>query len=301
MNIRYLQYFVILAEEQHYQRAAERLGIEQSPLSRAIKALEAELRVKLFHRTSKGTRITPVGTAFVDDARRILSAVDQGWRTLKNEDVFTEPLRISLADTTLGLANARLSDWLAQVREAFPDTDLRLTEQSYNEALRDLRAGQSDAAIVQGGQSNGVDLLSHPLWQDPLVAVLPRTHELADQAVIRLEDFIRYPLIDCSPASEAASSSVVHERFARLGGELINGEYASTVLGMVALVAAGFGLGFAGQLQMQVVQHPDIVVRPFDDPELVFITSLVYRGELAGSALPELLAWCGLPEQSRWV
>ncbi|WP_198654997.1 LysR family transcriptional regulator [Bordetella bronchiseptica] len=301
MNIRYLQYFVILAEEQHYQRAAERLGIEQSPLSRAIKALEAELRVKLFHRTSKGTRITPVGTAFVDDARRILSAVDQGWRTLKSEDVFTEPLRISLADTTLGLANARLSDWLGRVREAFPDTDLRLTEQSYNEALRDLRAGQSDAAIVQGGQSNGVDLLSHPLWQDPLVAVLPRAHELADRAVIRLEDFIRYPLIDCSPASEATSSSVVHERFARLGGELINGEYASTVLGMVALVAAGFGLGFAGQLQMRVVQHPDIVVRPFDDPELVFITSLVYRGELAGSALPELLAWCGLPEQSRWV
>ena len=71
MNIRNLQYFVVLAEEQHYQRAAERLGIEQSPLSRAINTLEEELRVKLFHRKSKGTRITPVGAAFVDDARRI--------------------------------------------------------------------------------------------------------------------------------------------------------------------------------------------------------------------------------------
>ncbi|UTM01075.1 LysR family transcriptional regulator [Alcaligenes sp. NLF5-7] len=298
MNIRYLQYFVVLAEEQHYQRAAERLGIEQSPLSRAIKALEAELRVKLFHRTSKGTRITPVGAAFVDDARRILSAVDQGWRTLKNEDVFTEPLRISLADTTLGLANARLSAWLAQVREAFPQADLRLTEQSYNEALRDVRAGQADAAIVQGGLSNGADLVSAPLWHDPIVAVLPRAHELAELAVVGLEAFMRHPLIDCSPASEAASSSVVHERFARLGGELITGEYASTVLGMVALVAAGFGLGFAGQLQMQVLRHPDLVVRPFDDPELVFTTSLVYRNDGTGAGLAELLAWCGDAEQS---
>ena len=72
-----------------------------------------------------------------------------------------------------------------------------------------------------------------------IVAVLPRAHELAELAVVGLEAFMRHPLIDCSPASEAASSSVVHERFARLGGELITGEYASTVLGMVALVAAG--------------------------------------------------------------
>lgn len=292
MNIKHLQYFVVLAEEQHYQRAAERLRVDQSPLSRAIKALEAELHVKLFDRTSRGTRITPVGAAFLDDARRILSAVDQGWRTLKSNAVYSEPLRLVLSDTTIGLANARLSQWLTKLRESLTDVDLRLVELPYGEALREVRSGMADAAIVQAGQGNASGLETLTLWNDPLVAVLPKGHELASLPALHIQDFLRFPLIDCSPNSDAASSAVIHDYLSRLGADIISGEYACTVLGMVALVAAGFGLGFASGYQMEMLAHPDVVTRPFLDAGLAFSTSLIYRDETLSTAIQSLLAWC---------
>ncbi|ULH06445.1 LysR family transcriptional regulator [Alcaligenes faecalis] len=292
MNIKHLQYFVVLAEEQHYQRAAERLKVDQSPLSRAIKALEAELRVKLFDRTSRGTRITPVGVAFLDDAKRILGAVEQGWRTLQNTSVYSEPLRLVLSDTTIGLANLRLSRWLTRLRESLTDVDLRLVELSYGDALRDVRSGIADVAIVQSGHGNGTDLKTLTLWHDPLVAVLPREHELAREEELRLQDFLRYPLIDCSPNSEAASSAVIHDYLAQQGADILSGEYACTVLGMVTLVASGFGLGFASSHQMEILSHPEVITRPFVDAGLAFSANLIYRDETPSVALQALIAWC---------
>jgi len=83
MELRHLRRFVVLAEELHFARAAERLYIEQSPLSRTIKVLEDELGVMLFHRGSRGTRLTAAGTAFLQDMRRLFTVLEHARENAK--------------------------------------------------------------------------------------------------------------------------------------------------------------------------------------------------------------------------
>lgn len=108
MELRHLRYFVVVAEELHFARAAERLHIEQSPLSRAIKDLEYDLGLQLFERTTRNTRLTWPGEVFLNEARRILSAVKQATETARAAaNGYRGILRIAVSD---GIAQPRLSD-----------------------------------------------------------------------------------------------------------------------------------------------------------------------------------------------
>jgi DNA-binding transcriptional LysR family regulator len=83
MQLQHLRYFIAVAEAQHFRRAAEKIGIEQSPLSRAIRLLEQDLGVSLFHRTTRGTRITKSGEVLLEHARCILSSVENARRCVQ--------------------------------------------------------------------------------------------------------------------------------------------------------------------------------------------------------------------------
>lgn len=131
MELRHLRCFVVLAEELHFTRAAERLHIDQSPLSRAIRELEDELGTLLFDRDRRGTRLTQAGTVFLQDVRRVFTTLDQARENVKAVSAgYRGSLRIAVSD---GAIDPRFSEFLTRCREEEPEIEVRLSEVSFSE------------------------------------------------------------------------------------------------------------------------------------------------------------------------
>ena len=136
MELRHLRCFVAVAEELHFARAAERLHIEQSPLSRAIKELEEELGVSLFARTTRSTRLTRAGMLFLEHVPRVFAALEQARDSVRAAaNGFYGQLRIALSD---GITPWRLPALLAQCRLEEPEVDIRLFEVPLSHQIKGL-------------------------------------------------------------------------------------------------------------------------------------------------------------------
>lgn len=272
MELRHLRYFVAVAEELHFARAAERLHIEQSPLSRAIKDLEFDLNVQLFERTTRTTRLTWAGQVFLDEARHVLSTLEQAKVSVKAAATgYRGQLRIALSDDIDPL---RLAALLAQCREEEPDVEVRLFEVPLAAQMKGLRVGLYDAGFAQSlDASEGIVKL--PAWDDPLLVAVPARHPLLAHKRIPVEELVRYPLVLNHPEScEGAHRQI--DRFMRaLNVEPIVAEYTATFDLMMTLVAAGFGLAFANESHMSVCRHPEVVTRPLAGHPLALTTCLL--------------------------
>jgi len=179
MELRHLRCFVVLAEELHFTRAAERLHIEQPPLSRTIKELEDELNVVLFDRDRRGTRLTSAGAVFLQDARRLFTTLDQARENAKAvASGLRGSLRIAISD---GAIDLRLSEFLARCRAEEPDVEIRLCEVPLSEQLRGLRSGDFAIGFAHTAEV-GDGIVAEPIWRDPLMVAVPARHELVGPA-----------------------------------------------------------------------------------------------------------------------
>ena len=170
MELRHLRCFVALAEELHFTRAAERLHIEQPPLSRAIKELEDELGVVLFDRNRRGTLLTSAGVAFLQDVRRLFTVLEQARENVKAVAAGSQgSLRIAVSD---GAIDPRLSAFLAHCREEEPEIEIRLSEVPLAEQVRGLRSGDFTIGFAHAADV-GEGIVAETIWQDPLVVALP--------------------------------------------------------------------------------------------------------------------------------
>ncbi|HEY4688744.1 MAG TPA: LysR family transcriptional regulator [Anaerolineae bacterium] len=287
MELRHLRYFIAVAEELHFARAAERLHIEQSPLSRAIKDLEYDLGVQLFERTTRSTRLTWAGQVFLDEARRVLSTLEQAKASAKAAATgYRGTLRIALSD---GIAPPRLAALLAQNREEEPEVEIRLFETTLAQQLKGLCSGLYDAGFAHAAEV-GEDIIAEPVWTDPLVIAVPARHPLLAHKRIPLEELIRYPLVLCHPeACEGCHRQL--ERILRTANvEPIVAEHVTTFNLMMILVAAGYGLGFANESQMTVCRHPEVVARPLAGRALMLSTYLLRPNTESSEPLSRFIA-----------
>lgn len=286
MELRHLRCFVVLAEELHFGRAAERLHIEASPLSRAIKELEESLGVKLFERTTRRTALTRAGQVFWEQARRILDEVGETRRLLAGlAQRNTGCLRLGLSD---GVAGVRLARWLARLRREEPDVELQVQERPFGELVKAVRHGQLDAGLAHSDEV-GEGVLAEPLWRNPLVVVLPADHPLAEHDPLTLADVLAHPLILYHPEEGSGCARQLREVLARVGTAQVAIQ-ASSLAMVLTLVAAGYGIGFALRSHATVLRRSRLVVRRLAESSEL-ITYLLRSERPASEVMTRCLAW----------
>ncbi|WP_350279269.1 LysR family transcriptional regulator [Kribbella sp. HUAS MG21] len=186
MELRQLRYFVTVAEELHFGRAAERLNIVQPAVSQQVARLERELGLRLLDRSSRHVRLTGDGERMLREARAVLAAADRaGEVAAELASGRSGVLRIG---TVPGLRD-RLERGLAALRSGTPDLDIRIA--SGSDHLAALRAGELDIAFVRG-QVAAADLRVVELWRDPLSVLVPSAYRADDG--VKLIDLAALPL-----------------------------------------------------------------------------------------------------------
>jgi DNA-binding transcriptional LysR family regulator len=274
MELRHLRCFIAVAEELHFARAAERLHIEQSPLSRAIKELEEDLGVRLFDRTTRSTRLTRAGRLFLEHVPRVFAALEQARAGVKAVAAgYQDQLRVALSD---GIAPARFTALLAQCRQDEPDVDIRLYEVPLSQQIRGLHDDLYDVGFAQSAEV-GVGILAEPAWSDPLVVAVPARHPLLAYKRIPLDEVLRYPLVMCDPQlCEGYGRQIARVLRAVDAEPLVAEEVASLDL-MLALVAAGYALALVGSSQVAACRNADVVGRPLAGRSPMLTTYLLRR------------------------
>ena len=169
MELRHLRYFLAVAEELHFARAAERLHIDQSPLSRAIKELEEELGASLFVRTTRSTQLPRAGRLFQEHVPRVFAAMEQARDSVRSAaSGFHGQLRVALSD---GITPSRLPALLAQCREEDPEVEVRLFEVPLTQQIKGLHDDLYDAGFSMA-EDAGDGIVVTPAWEDELMVAV---------------------------------------------------------------------------------------------------------------------------------
>ncbi|WP_193073775.1 LysR family transcriptional regulator [Pseudomonas sp. FME51] len=259
MDLRHLRSFIVLAEELHFSRAAERLHIEPSPLSRTIKELETELGIMLFKRNRRGTYLTHPGEVFLQEVRHVFATLENAKKSvMAAASGYRNTLRIALSD---GAAQPHLATILARCREEEPDVEIRLTEVSLSAQLRGLRDNTFDAGFSRSAQV-GDSVIARPVWHDSLAVAVPIRHPLLVHSAIPLGELLRYPLVLGHPETCAGYNHQLRQILRGGNAEPIVIEHVTSMDMMLTFVAAGYGLGFTTLSHTEIYKHPEIVSRP---------------------------------------
>ncbi|MGW7679957.1 LysR family transcriptional regulator [Kribbella sp. NPDC054772] len=181
LDLRKLRYFVAVAEELHFGRAAERLHIAQPVLSRQIRALEDELRAQLFVRTKRSTELTAAGRQLLDDARPLLAGADATRRRVARAARGAKTFTIGF------MPGLTVTEAVRAFGALHPEIEVELIRSTWNDQVDVLRDGRADVSVVRL-PIDQAGLTVRPLFEEPRVAMLPTGHRLAGKLAIDITD-----------------------------------------------------------------------------------------------------------------
>lgn len=194
MDLRHLRYFLAVAEELNFRRAAERLGIAQPPLSSQIHDLERELGVKLFRRIPKGAELTEAGVAFLAEVPAIFERVDRAVR-MAQRGGRGEIGRLRVGYTGSASFNEIVPQSLKAFRRAFPEVELQLEELNSIHLLDRLIHQRLDAVFIRPGKEPPANVSTLPLPTESMMVVVPAEHHLAGRYAIELSELAQEPFV----------------------------------------------------------------------------------------------------------
>jgi DNA-binding transcriptional LysR family regulator len=280
-ELRQLRYFVAVAEERNLTRAAGRLHIAQQSLSQQIRTLEAQLGVTLFERSTRGVELTAVGAVLLREARPVLAqaerAVEAVRRAARGEQ---GELRVGFLST---VANYFMPPVVRAFRERHPAVTLHTEDIPIAALVAGLRDGTLDAGLSRPPLVD--DLATEVVLREPVAAVLPEGHPLADRAELTLADLADEPWVLTPRASWPPWHRSYDEDFARAGYRPRVVQRGTTPQGLLALVAAGVGVTRL-TLSSRSLRDSGVAFVPLagDDAYVV----LVWRADALNPALPAL-------------
>ena len=239
LELRHLRYFVAVAEELHFGRAAQRLGMAQPPLSQQIQRLEQIIGARLFERTSRRVQLTDAGTALLPDARRLLAGAEAALLAARRAGRGEQgELWVAFAATVMFLA---LPEIIRAFRDRFPGVHLDLREMPTGPQLAGIKAGEIDIGFVREPEPDPeLDIVT--VMREPLRIAVPKGHPLASRATISVrhladEPFVLFPA-ELAPGLHAQVMSLC--RAAGFTPRVV--EESRELYTSVSLVEAGIGV-----------------------------------------------------------
>ncbi|WP_121994692.1 LysR family transcriptional regulator [Brucella intermedia] len=293
MELRHLRYFLAVAEEGNFTRAAAKLGIGQPPLSQQIRDLENEIGVALFHRVPHGAELTAAGTAFLDEAKASLAAAEKA-RLAAQGAARGETGRLALGFTASSAFNPVVSGTIRKFRARWPEVRLTLTEMNSHLLMQSLLRGEVDAAFIRPGLENPKDVRVKRLADEPMMIALPSHHPLAVHPELPIsalanEAFVLFPRI----VGLSLYDDVV-EACRKAGFEMIVAQEAPQMPSVVNLVAADLGVSIVPAAIAQI-RLAGVTYRPIRGEPLLARLGLVSMKNNRSPLIDNLISL--LPDQ----
>ena len=268
MELRHLRYFIAVADEKHITRAAEKLGIQQPPLSLQIRALEDELGVQLFRRKPRGVELTDAGAAFLERARLILDQVERATATTRRT-ARGEQGRVVVGFTSSAPFHPFVPRVFRTFREMSPLVSLVLEESGSSELVQGLHNEEIDAAFIRSPVADVVGLTVRPLLEEPMLVAVPSGHPLAKGvnsktaplplAALAKETFILYK----RPGGPGLYDTIITAcRGAGFSPRV--GQEAPRIISTLNLVAAGLGVSVVPE-SLRRLQMDGVVYRRLEE------------------------------------
>jgi DNA-binding transcriptional LysR family regulator len=289
IELRQLRYFVAVAEENHFGRAAARLHMTQPPLSQTIQALEAALGTPLFHRTKRSVALSPAGSALLPEARRILQQAaalpELARRAASGEEGMLSLSFVSTADYSV------LPPLLREFRECFPQVRIELREATTDVQLEDLMQGRIDAGLLIPPLHDKAraELDYMTVLSEPLVLALPQgTKALRGKGGASLQAVAELPLIIFPRRIAPALHDAILGCFRTAGLTPRIGQEAIQMQTIVGLVSAGMGIALVPQ-SVSNLKRPGVEYRPLATGSVAVDTGLAWRRDNASPVLRAFL------------
>lgn len=287
VELRHLRYFVAVAQELHFSRAAEKLQIAQPPLSQQIRQLEQILGARLFERNHHSVALTTTGQVFLEEARLILEQVEHALSRVQDaQQGLVGWLDIGYIKSTS--TTTIIPDMLAIYRQRFPTVEIRLREVNIQDQLQAIQAQQIQMGFVTCPQEIPVELDSVVVERIPLVAVFAQQHPLASQASVPIRSLSNESFIFC----QRQASHFFYDRIIQLCGfsPRITQEVPDIHM-QLGLVAANLGISIVPASSV-AIRNLGIVYRPLADldGDCTIETVLVWRRKDISPLVQEFLA-----------
>jgi DNA-binding transcriptional LysR family regulator len=289
MELRHFKYFVAVAEELHFGRAAKKLNIAQPPLSQQIMNLEEELGIKLFDRSKRNIQLTPAGSHFLKEAKQVLLHVEQAAETARRIHVGKAGhLRIGFVGSVI---HTFLPEGLRMFRERFPEIELVLTEINTAEQIALLHAKRLDVGFHYIAAEDP-QLVSKTLTVAPLLAVLQNKHPLAGKKSVHIKQLAQEHFV----ANTRSTEPVVRDAFISLchsaGFTPKIAQEAGQVQTVLGLVASGVGPCLLPDF-IKHIRRPGVQYVPLSGSPPVVKLAVVWRRD---NASPQVKSFVNLIE-----